>query len=108
MYLRNKEENVGDTCQIPVNATLSLLESKWRYIPLKNALAVYDDRVLDGCKTSNDGKMMFRDIRQHLKKTIGRVPNPAQGTPIAYASTSARDEIDDYYDIFTKFGLSKR
>jgi hypothetical protein len=109
LYLRNKEENVGDTCQIPVNATLSLLESKWRYIPLKNALAVYDDRVLDGCKTSNDGKMiLFRDIRRAPKKTIGRVPNPAQGTPIAYASTSARDEIDDYYDIFTKFGLSKR
>jgi hypothetical protein len=44
----------------------------------------------------------------HLKKTIGRVPNPAQGTPIAYASTSARDEIDDYYDIFTKVRTIKK
>jgi hypothetical protein len=32
-------------------------------------LVVYDDRVLDGCKTSNDGKMiLFRDIRRAPKK----------------------------------------
>jgi hypothetical protein len=64
--------------------------------------SVYDDRVLDGCKTSKRCKMiLFRDIRRAPKKKRSVVYLILLKAHRLLMHPISRDEIDDYHEVRT-------